>query len=65
MSRSTFQIKVTPVRGPRKPKAQPSDVKKYTHQLLDLIDNPYLLSKLETPDLFVSVVASAVRDLNR
>lgn len=65
MSSSKFQIKVTPVRN-RKPKVQPvnQESKHFADQLLDVLQNP-LINRLETPDLFVSVIASAVKDLSR
>ena len=64
-NKRNFSITVTPVRNQRKPKVQDNESRQYAGKLLDLLDSPFLLSKLQTPDLFVSVVASAVKDLTR
>jgi hypothetical protein len=60
----TLTIRVSAVRT-RKPakKAPDSEAKEFTKQLLNLLHSPQI-GKLSTPDLFVSVIASAIEDLS-
>lgn len=60
-----LRVTVTPVRN-RKPKtpSHKSSARAYADKLLDLLHDPNIVH-LDDPDIFVSLVAKAVQDLNK